>query len=120
MQKELTEGDESEEYTAKSVFEAYERKEDWALTIIDNFIDKLSMAIIAACAVIDPEVVILSGGVMNSAQFMIDKIQSKVAGKLPAQIPIVISQLKAKATVLGGAVSLIHQTADYSIIRSMY
>ena len=120
MQRELTEGDESEEYTAKSVFEAYERKEEWALTIIDNFVDKLAMAIIAACAVIDPEVVILSGGVMNSAQFMIDEIQSKVADKLPSQIPIVISQLKSKATILGGAVSLIHQTADYCIIRSMY
>lgn len=108
------------EYTAKSVFEAYVNKEKWAEAIIGNFTDKLAMTIIATCSVIDPEVVILSGGVMDSAKFILDEIREKVKNILQADIPIEISLLKAKATILGGAVSLIHRTTDYCIIRSMY
>jgi predicted NBD/HSP70 family sugar kinase len=113
-------GNENYEYTAKSVFEAYRKREPWAIEIIHNFIDKLAMTVIATCSVIDPQVVILSGGIMNSAGEILDELRRKVNGKLSADIPIEISDLKAKATVLGGAVSLIHKTADYCIIRTMY
>lgn len=113
-------GNENYEFTAKNVFEAYQKNEIWAIEIINNFINKLAMTIIATCSVIDPQVVILSGGIMNSANEIMDELIKKVNGKLSKEISIKISNLKAKATVLGGAVSLIHKTADYCIIRTMY
>ena len=113
-------GNENYEFTAKNVFEAYQKNENWAVDIINNFINKLAMTIIATCSVIDPQVVILSGGIMNSANDIMDELLKKINGKLSKEISIKISDLKAKATVLGGAVSLIHKTADYCIIRTMY
>jgi glucokinase len=113
-------GNENYEYTAKSVFEAYRNNEKWAINIIENFINKLAMTIIAACSVIDPQVIILSGGIMNSANEIMGELREKVNGKLSKDVSIEISDLKAKATVLGGAVSLIHKTADYCIIRTMW
>lgn len=120
MLSRFSDNDETEDHTARGIFEAYASGEAWAAEIISNFIDKLAMAIIAVSAVIDPEIIILSGGMMNSASLIIDDVRDRIKGKLPAEIPCVVSELKARATILGGAVSLIHRTADYWVIRSMY
>ena len=97
-------GDEAraESITAQDVIAAASA-EAWARAIVDETIDTLTLCIVNVTSVIDPEVIVLSGGVMSAADTFIPAIQRRMQGILPFVPRIVASTLGARATALGAA-----------------
>lgn len=94
------------EVTAESVFEAARRGEPWAAQVVADTVDYLAQAIANITCLLDPEVVVLGGGVALSADLLVEPISSRLAGIVPFAPRIVASPLGRLAGVMG-AVSLV-------------
>lgn len=103
----------------KDVFDACRDNEDWACRIIDNFIGYLSMAVITASAILNPEVFIISGEISKWGDVFIDKLNENIKGKLPNTPRIEISKLNKKAYVLGTTIKLLHNTSNYYTVQEL-
>ncbi len=82
-----------------------------ALTVVGDAIEHLAYGIINAATLLNPEVVILDGGVMKSADFILPRLKKIVHQYLPSSVDIYQSQLGENAGVLG-AVSLFLREYD--------
>lgn len=87
--------------TAKDVFDACRKGDDWARKVVNDTVDYLTIAIANANALLDPEIIILSGGVMESADLIFEPVQERLKGLMPNTPKLVMSALGPKATVLG-------------------
>jgi len=101
------------------VFKAYRNKEKWASKIINNFIDYLSMAIIATSAILNPDVFIISGAISKDADLFMEQLKINVAGKLPNIPRIEKSSLNQKAYILGTTIKLLHNTSNYYTVQEL-
>lgn len=106
-----------ESLTAEDVFEAARAGECWATEVVDETVDYLAQAIAAIQLVIDPEVILLGGGVSNSADLLIEPILQRLAGVIPVQPVLLPSRLGYRAGVLGAVVKLLRVTANYYLLQ---
>jgi len=74
---------------------------------VDEFIDWLAIGIADITAVVDPEVVILDGGVARSLQPILPRVEAILAGVLPKVPRLVASTLGPNATVVGAIAAAI-------------
>lgn len=88
---------------AEDVFAAAAAGEPWAKAIVDETIDHLAVAVASAQALLDPDVIILSGGIASHAATLIPAIEHRLAGALPNAPRLVKSELGYRAGVLGAA-----------------
>jgi glucokinase len=103
------------EITGEDAF-AYAKNGDTdALDVIQEAIEHLAYGIVNAAALLNPEVIILGGGVMKSSEFILPKLREIVNQYLPSPVELRISQLGENTGVLG-AVSLFLREHD-SIIN---
>ena len=110
---------ELENLAASDVFEAARRGDAWALQIVDETIDYLSLVVANVATLLDPEVIILGGGIANSADLLIGPILQRIDGVIQHTPRLVASQLGSQATVMG-AISLVLQlTKDYYLVRRL-
>ena len=72
-----------------------------ARRVIDELLDDLAMGIVALVALVDPELVVLEGGVGRALGPFLDDLRDRVAPSVPFAPRIVISSLGQDATVLG-------------------
>jgi glucokinase len=91
----------AEEVTSETILAAAVDGDPMAVTIIDELVDELAIAVVAISTVVDPEVLILEGGVGRSMGPYLDRLVARVAPSLPSPPRIVISSLGADATVMG-------------------
>jgi glucokinase len=87
--------------TSEGVIEAARRGEPWAVLVLDETVDYLTLCVANVTSVLDPEVVVLSGGVMTHADLLLPQIQERMKGLIPFQPRILASALGTKAAVLG-------------------
>jgi len=87
--------------SAEAVFNAARAGEDWARQVVDQTIDHLSLAVGAVSAILDPEVIVLGGGVARSADLLIGPVLQRLEGVNPGRPNLVPSKLGSQATVLG-------------------
>jgi glucokinase-like ROK family protein len=106
--------------TASDVFEAARNGEDWASHIVDETADYLSMVVADIATLLDPELVILSGGVSNSMDMLIPPIMRRLEGVIQHVPRLEVSALGAKATVMGAISLILHLTKDYHVVRRLY
>jgi glucokinase-like ROK family protein len=106
--------------TASDVFEAARNGEDWASHIVDETADYLSMVVADIATLLDPELVILSGGVSNSMDMLIPPIMRRLKGVIQHVPRLEVSALGAKATVMGAISLILHLTKDYHVVRRLY
>jgi predicted NBD/HSP70 family sugar kinase len=99
----------------KMLFDAYQKKEKWTLPVIENFIDNLAMSIITVHSIVNPELIVLRGCVMDFAGELMEEVKQKTGN-----IKIKISEIGANAEILGGAVNLIYEALDYQCLHPMY
>ena len=66
-----------ENVTAKDVFDAAKAKDAVALEILDQFYDYMGQFLGSLCSAVDPEVVVLGGGVSKAGQVLIDGVEEK-------------------------------------------
>ncbi|WP_226618658.1 ROK family transcriptional regulator [Cytobacillus firmus] len=76
-----------------------------AIAVIDEAIENLAYGIINAASLLNPEVIILGGGVLKSSDYILPKLDRIVNHYLPSSVELKTSRLGDNAGVLG-AVSL--------------
>ena len=106
-----------EELTAEDVFSAARDGEIWAQKITADTIDLLSMMIANISALINPEMVILSGGVIDSADLLIEPIRQRIQGVIPFLPRIEVSLLGSRAAVMGAIVMVLIGTSERYIVE---
>ncbi|MCL4559496.1 MAG: ROK family transcriptional regulator [Chloroflexi bacterium] len=95
-----------EALSAASVFEAYRRGETWPRPIVEEAIDYLAIALVSICAYLDPEMIVIGGGVARSADLLMEPLRQKVAAHVPIMPRFELSELGPQAAVLGAVACL--------------
>lgn len=90
--------------TAKQVFDAARAGDPAALAVVRDEAERLAHGVAAIAAVIDPEVVVLGGGIGDSADLLLPPMRAALARITPLQLDVTPSELGDKA-VLQGAVA---------------
>ncbi len=73
-----------------------------AQQVVTETAEHLGLAIANMICLLDPEKVLLTGGVMRSADLLLQPIRDVIARIVPYPTPIVLSELKEDAGILGG------------------
>lgn len=102
------------------VFEAARNGQSWGIKIIDETVDYLTMAIANISTLLDPELIILSGGVSKSSDLFISPILDRLQGIIQHIPRIEVSSLGSKATVMGAISLILHLIKDYHVVRRLY
>lgn len=86
----------------EAVVSAAAAGDDLAQSVIHDLLDDLAVVIVAFVGTVDPEVVVLEGGLGRSLGPYLDELVARVAPSVPSVPRIVVSSLGREATVLGG------------------
>jgi glucokinase len=105
--------------TAQEVFDAYRRGEAWSHAVVDETVDYLSIAIVNISTLLDPELIILGGGVSESADVLLPRVQARIQNVLPKTPGIKVSTLGRRAAVMGAIAQVVHLTSDYYVARKL-
>jgi glucokinase-like ROK family protein len=103
--------------SSENIFQACRQGEQWAQTLVAETIDYLSLTIAALSITIDPEIIVLGGGVANSADLLIPGIIDRLKGVIPVRPNLVATDLGYRAAVMG-AISLVLDMKTERIVLS--
>jgi len=106
--------------TASDVFDAARNGETWAVQIVDETVEYLTMTIANISTLFDPELVVISGGVSNSNDLLLPHIHELLDGVIQHIPRLEVSTLGARATVMGAISLILHLTKDYYVVRRLY
>jgi glucokinase len=112
-------GAEPDAFTASDVFDAARGEESWAVQIVDETVNYLTMVIANIATLLDPELIILSGGVSNSTDLLIPPIRERLDGVIQHIPRLEVSCLGSRATVMGAVSLVLHLTKDYHLVRRL-
>ncbi|MGN9845916.1 ROK family protein [Nonomuraea sp. H19] len=87
--------------SAKEVFEAAGRGDPTALAVVEAEGRRIGGLVVAVAAVLDPEVIVLSGGVGRNLDLLGGAIERRVAGLGPLRPQVVASALGDSGVLLG-------------------
>jgi predicted NBD/HSP70 family sugar kinase len=103
-------------YTGEEIFQLSESKDDDAKRVVDEAIVYLGMALVNVISVLDPEVVILSGGI---GKHIGEKYKMELTDIISAHVPYVpellYSELGGEANVLGAIALALRYVSDNCI-----
>jgi glucokinase len=105
--------------TSHDVFEAARDGQGWALEVVANTVENLSMALINISTILDPEVIILGGGVARSADLLIPAVEKRIERVIPTVPEIRPSKLGRRAAVMGAIVMVLQSTSDYFVLKQL-
>ncbi|KRF61950.1 ROK family transcriptional regulator [Bacillus sp. Soil768D1] len=101
----------SSELSGEDAFLFAKKGDSTAIAVINDAIEHLAYGIVNAACLLNPEVIILGGGVLNSSEYILPRIREIVDRYLPSLVEMKTSQLGENAGVLG-AVSLFLREHD--------
>lgn len=104
--------------TAEVVFDLARHGEAWAQTIVSETVDYLALIIAAISVVLDPEVIVLGGGVSRSADILVEPILNRLQGCLPAPVRLVVSNLGYRAAVMGAIMLVLDTSFEHVGIKA--
>lgn len=97
---------EKDTLSAKTIFDAYKEGDAVAAKIVDKFAGYLGNALAIFACVVDPEVIVIGGGVSKAGQPLIDAIEKyfrRDAFVTCKDTPIVLAKLDNDAGIFGAA-----------------
>ncbi|MBQ4347329.1 MAG: ROK family protein, partial [Firmicutes bacterium] len=104
-----------EEIDAKALFEGADAGDEFCIGIVEKAMEVLGRTIAAATAMIDPQAVVLGGGVAKSGRklikFLRPAYERAAFGEL-SKTKFLIAELGPKAGIYGAAAMLIEQERD--------
>ena len=103
--------------SAETVFAAARSGERWACNVVDDTADYLALAIASVSAVLDPEVVVLGGGVSASADLLIGPVLARLEGVVPYPPRLVASTLGPRSAALGAVMLVLHGTTGRVVVN---
>jgi len=109
----------AEDLSAEYVFAAARRHEPWAERVVSETVDYLGLAIASVSALLNPEVVILGGSVVRSADLLVDPIRERLQGAVPFLPRLVVSQLGLRAAVMGAIMLVLNATMEYFVVSRL-
>jgi glucokinase len=101
-----------ENITAEEVFTAARKGEVWANKILSETVDYLAQAIAFIHQLLDPDVIILGGGVSREADLLIQPILDRLQGSIPSLPRIEASRMGYQAAVTGSIMQLMRITGN--------
>jgi glucokinase len=107
----------SDQFGAEDVFEAARRQEPWALKIVDETVSYLALGIAAYACLVNPDMIILSGGVSRASDLLIGPILKRIEGVVPFTPKLVASPLGNRAALLGAITLVLNQAMEHSEVR---
>jgi predicted NBD/HSP70 family sugar kinase len=87
--------------SAKEVFEAAREGSDAARRVVEHEAARLAHAVAALAAVLDPELVVLGGGIGRNADLLLEPLQTTLRDLTPLRPRVVVSKLGEEAVLLG-------------------
>lgn len=111
--------DELESLVAEDVFEAARKDQKWAWETIHEAVDYLAIAIANLMVSFDPELIVLGGGLTNSAGMLVEPILHRLEGTIPVLPNLVVSNLGWRATVMGAIINVLHNTSDFYVVHKL-
>lgn len=105
-------GEESNLTGAELVFNEAARDNPIAKQIIEEFSQNISMAIIALTTVLDPDVIVLGGGVSRNVQLFRDRILELCTPVVQVMPRIEVSALGVDAGIMGAIALTLHHTSE--------
>jgi predicted NBD/HSP70 family sugar kinase len=87
--------------TAKSVFDAARRGDPKALRAVDTEAERVALLLATLAAVVDPEFIVLGGGIGGSADVLRPRLEPRLRELTPLETRIEESELGQDAIVLG-------------------
>lgn len=106
----------------ETIHKAFIAGETWATSIMSQLIDSLAVIIVNCTSLIDPEVVILYGQVVdafNQDNFLITAIEKKIKGLPPFNPKIEASLLGKNAVIMGTITDVLYLTNNFFVVREM-
>ncbi len=99
-------------HSAHDVFELARQGHRDALAVVDEVAERIGIAVAAVCAIIDPELVVLGGGIGGNG-LLVGPVRARVAALLPLVARIETSRLGDNASLYGAiAMALRHARAQ--------
>jgi predicted NBD/HSP70 family sugar kinase len=105
--------------TAKAVFDAARGGDERALAVVRVEAERLAQAVAAVAAVIDPELVVLGGGIGDNADLLLDPLRAALKRITPLDPALKPSQLGGDA-VLHGAIATAVTAARAAAFEAWY
>lgn len=105
--------------TAAGVFAAARDGVAWASQLVAETADYLALAIASLSIVLDPELVVLGGGLAGSADLLVDPICARLDGVLLQMPPLVPSPLGRNAAALGAIMLVLHGTSEAVVVQQV-
>lgn len=99
--KETAGSDRGQDFSAAEVFEAADRGDRHAQTVVNQAADYLALSTLALATVIDPERIVMSGSIVQHQAFVYDRICEIVKQHLPHAPSIVLSEFDGDAPLIG-------------------
>ncbi|NMB21611.1 MAG: ROK family transcriptional regulator [Firmicutes bacterium] len=100
----------SELVDAETVFKLARQDDPIALKVVKGFSEHLAMAIVSISTVLDPELIILGGGVAKEADLFLPKLEELALPVLQTRPRLVASELGDIAGVMGAVALTLHNT----------
>lgn len=113
---------ELEKIDLEFIGKAFSNGDPWATNIVNQLVDAIAVTIINVVSLIDPEVVILYGQVVdafNQNNFLVHAVEEKVAGLPPFNPKITVSLLGKKAVIMGTITDVLYLTNNFFTVREL-
>jgi predicted NBD/HSP70 family sugar kinase len=98
--------------TAERIFNAASAGDATALATVAREAERLAVVVAAVAAIIDPELIVLGGGIGANADVLLPLLERAVQGLTPLRPPIVLSELGSGAIVLGAIATALEVARD--------
>ncbi|MCC7206726.1 MAG: ROK family protein [Anaerolineae bacterium] len=93
---------------AEPLFAAANDGQAWAAELVDEIADYLAVAVAGVSVVLNPELIVFSGGVMKSGRLLVTRVQRRLQGAIPFVPRIELSEIGYRAAALG-AIALLSE-----------
>ena len=98
--------------SAERIFNAASAGDATARATVEREADRLAVVVAAVAAIVDPELIVLGGGIGANADVLLPHLQDAVAALTPLRPPVVLSALGADAIVLGAIATALDTARD--------
>ena len=101
----------------KAVFAAARKGESKALRIVDLVAERIALAIAGVVPVVDPELVILGGGIGRNGDLLLGPVEEELRALLPFHPPVDVSSLGEDAELHGAVATALQAAQDRLFVR---
>ena len=102
----------SELIPAEDVFRLARQNDPTALEVVKGFSEHLALAVVSIATVLDPELIILCGGVSRDADLFLPQLEKLVFPVVQARPRLLVSELGDLAGVMGAVALTLHNTNE--------